>query len=63
MAKEAPSPDEVRLALLDTNPAFQCLGGATQIDPHNSKSIHKSHNGFHQTFIKFIFPFTFKYST
>ena len=25
-AKEAPSPHEVRLALLDTNPVFQCLG-------------------------------------
>ena len=24
-AKEAPSPHEVRLALLDTNPVFQCL--------------------------------------
>ena len=23
--KEAPSPNEVRLALLDTNPVFQCL--------------------------------------
>ena len=26
-AKEAPSPHEVRLAPLDTNPIFQCLGG------------------------------------
>ena len=26
-AKEAPSPHEVRLALLDTNPVFQSLGG------------------------------------
>ena len=25
-AKEVPSPHEVRLALLDTNPVFQCLG-------------------------------------
>ena len=25
-AKEAPSPHEVRLAPLDTNPVFQCLG-------------------------------------
>ena len=25
-AKEAPSPHEVKLALLDTNPVFQCLG-------------------------------------
>ena len=25
-AKEAPFPHEVRLALLDTNPVFQCLG-------------------------------------
>ena len=25
-AKEAPSPHEVRIALLDTNPVFQCLG-------------------------------------
>ena len=25
-AKEAPSPHEVRLNLLDTNPVFQCLG-------------------------------------
>ena len=25
-AKEAPSPYEVRLAPLDTNPVFQCLG-------------------------------------
>ena len=24
-AKEAPSPHEVRLVLLDTNPVFQCL--------------------------------------
>ena len=28
-AKEAPSPHEVRLALLDTNPLFQSLGGIT----------------------------------
>ena len=26
MAKETPSPHEVRLALLDTNPVFHCLG-------------------------------------
>ena len=26
-AKEAPSPHEVRLALLDTNPVLQSLGG------------------------------------
>ena len=26
MAKETPSPHEVRLALLDTNPVFQNLG-------------------------------------
>ena len=26
-AKEAPSPHEVRLTLLDINPLFQCLGG------------------------------------
>ena len=25
-AKEAPSPHEIRLAPLDTNPVFQCLG-------------------------------------
>ena len=25
-AKEAPSPHEVRLTLLDTNPIFQCFG-------------------------------------
>ena len=25
-AKEAPSPHEVKLILLDTNPVFQCLG-------------------------------------
>ena len=25
-AKEAPSPHEVRLATLDTNPVFSCLG-------------------------------------
>ena len=25
-AKEAPSPHKVRLASLDTNPVFQCLG-------------------------------------
>ena len=25
-AKEAPSPHEVKLVLLDTNPVFQCLG-------------------------------------
>ena len=29
-AKEAPSSHEVRLALLDTNPAFQCLGDKDQ---------------------------------
>ena len=29
-AKEAPSPHEVRLALLDTNPVFQSLGGLCQ---------------------------------
>ena len=28
-AKEAPSPNEVRLALLDINPVFQCLGEFT----------------------------------
>ena len=27
-AKEAPSPNEARLAQLDTNPVFQSLGGA-----------------------------------
>ena len=26
-AKEAPSPHEVRMSLLDTNPVFQSLGG------------------------------------
>ena len=26
-AKEAPSPHEVRLTPLETNPVFQCLGG------------------------------------
>ena len=31
-AKEAPSPHEVRLAPLDTNPVFQCLEGKS----HNS---------------------------
>ena len=30
-AKEAPSPHEVRLALLDTNPVFQCLGELADI--------------------------------
>ena len=25
-AKEAPSPHEVRMAVLETNPVFQCLG-------------------------------------
>ena len=30
-AKEAPSPHEVRLAPLDTNPVFQSLGSATLI--------------------------------
>ena len=25
-AKEAPSPHEVRLSLVDTNPVFQCVG-------------------------------------
>ena len=29
-AKEAPSPHEVRLAPLDTNPVFQSLGGISQ---------------------------------
>ena len=29
-AKEAPSPQEVRLTLLGTNPVFQCLGGKLQ---------------------------------
>ena len=29
-AKEAPSPHEVRLAPLDTNPVFQCLGDNIQ---------------------------------
>ena len=29
-AKEAPSPREVRLAPLDTNPVFQCLGVGSQ---------------------------------
>ena len=28
-AKEAPSPHEVRLGVLDTNPVFQCLRDAT----------------------------------
>ena len=36
-AKEAPSPNEVRLALLDTNPAFQSLRGKS----HNKKLIVK----------------------
>ena len=30
-AKEAPSPHEVRLAPLDTNPVFQCLGDKKEI--------------------------------
>ena len=30
-AKEAPSPYEVRLAPLDTNPVFQSLGDASQL--------------------------------
>ena len=29
--KEAPSPHEVRLTLLDTNSVFQCLGGKCSI--------------------------------
>ena len=29
-AKEAPSPHEVRMSLLDTNPVFQSLGGNTR---------------------------------
>ena len=31
-AKEAPSPNEVRVALLDTNPVFKCLGDKSSID-------------------------------
>ena len=30
-AKEAPSPDEVRLAPLDTNPVFQSLGVCSKL--------------------------------
>ena len=30
-AKEAPSPHEVRLASLDTNPVFQSLGGGGEL--------------------------------
>ena len=30
-AKEAPSPHHVRLAPLDTNPVFQCLGGSFNV--------------------------------
>ena len=29
-AKETPSPHEIRLTLLDTNPVFQCLGEVFQ---------------------------------
>ena len=32
-AKETPSPHEVRLALLDTNPVFQCLGYKLGLTP------------------------------
>ena len=35
-AKEAPSPHEVRLAPLDTNPVFQSLGGSYQVS-HKTK--------------------------
>ena len=31
-AKEAPSPHEVRLAPLDTNPVFQCLGETKNLE-------------------------------
>ena len=31
-AKEAPSPHEVRLAPLDTNPVFQSLGGELKLE-------------------------------
>ena len=33
MAKEAPSPHEVRMSPLETNPVFQSLGGKT-LDLH-----------------------------
>ena len=30
-AKEAPSPHDARMAPLDTNPVFQCLGGTLEV--------------------------------
>ena len=42
-AKEAPSPHEVRLALLDTNPVFQCLWEKIRV---HQMSVHQ--NYFHR---------------
>ena len=35
-AKEAPSPQEVRLAPMDTNPVSQCLWGKANTNCHTS---------------------------
>ena len=39
-AKEAPSPHEVRMSLLDTKPVFQSLGGGGNL---NNDTIYRSH--------------------
>ena len=56
-AKEAPSPHQVRLILLDTNPVFQCLGDfkntsqwLLQVDVHGNQlsSILSQNSLFHK---------------
>ena len=42
-AKEAPSPHEVWLTPLDTNPLFQCLDYNNDIDPLNDNLDNNNH--------------------
>ena len=40
-AKEVPSPHEVRMSPLDTNPVFQSLGGESKQDDITNKSLNE----------------------
>ena len=59
-AKEAPSPHEVRLAPLDTNPVFQNLGGKSPFSFNQWNNLYldirtlDSHAMFHKKLLTFI---------
>ena len=57
-AKEAPSPHEVRISLLDTNPVFQSLRGSKILEKLMYKRLYtflEKNNGF--------FPYRFGFRT